>query len=340
MEAVPGNASTEEGLRLLKAGQTNEAIEVLGRVLQADSDDALAHMYIGIAYNQKNDKLHAIHHLEESLRLDETAKGYYNLALVYEAANRVDEAIREYKMALELDPNYTKAQEALKKLHDQFESAHKPPDSGIPEASVAGEPVQAAGPQARAAAAAPVGAGAKAPGPVPGPVPGPTAGPVPGPAQIPGMPGRPVGGPPPNAWLMQKMAEEKKIRDAQRELTRSGVIYGAICGAFLFLLLNLIGAFLVSIFAGSMAIWFLLMQMGFGAIYGGLVGFWIGYTAGDEMSGVLAGAVLGFVYGVVIMLINTGDVGAAVVGGAFYALFGAAGGWIIGKLVASSIGGV
>lgn len=132
MDNVPGSASTEEGLRLLKAGRTDEAIEVLGKVLQADDEDAQAHMYIGVAYNQKNDKLHAIHHLEESLRLEESAKGYYNLALVYEAANRVDEAIREFRMAVELDPNYTKAQEALKRLHDQFESSRPKPVEAPP----------------------------------------------------------------------------------------------------------------------------------------------------------------------------------------------------------------
>lgn len=122
MDFTLGNVSTEEGLRLLKAGQIDQAIDVLGKVLQADSEDAKAHMYIGIAYYQKNDRLHSIHHLEESLRLEETPKGYYNLGLVYEAVNRVDEAVRQYRMALEMDPNYELANQALKRLHDKFEA--------------------------------------------------------------------------------------------------------------------------------------------------------------------------------------------------------------------------
>jgi tetratricopeptide (TPR) repeat protein len=128
MDFTLGNVSTEEGLRLLKAGQIDQAIDVLGKVLQADSEDAKAHMYIGIAYYQKNDRLHSIHHLEESLRLEETPKGYYNLGLVYEAVHRVDEAVRQYRMALEMDPNYELAKLALKRLHDKFEAGHSQTD--------------------------------------------------------------------------------------------------------------------------------------------------------------------------------------------------------------------
>jgi len=128
MDFTLGNVSTEEGLRLLKAGQIDQAIDVLGKVLQADSEDAKAHMYIGIAYYHKNDRLHSIHHLEESLRLEETPKGYYNLGLVYEAVHRVDEAVRQYRMALEMDPNYELAKQALKRLHDKFEASHSQKD--------------------------------------------------------------------------------------------------------------------------------------------------------------------------------------------------------------------
>lgn len=124
MDFTLGNVSTEEGLRLLKAGQIDQAIDVLGKVLQADSEDAKAHMYIGIAYYQKNDRLHSIHHLEESLRLEETPKGYYNLGLVYEAVHRVDEAVRQYRMALEMDPKYELAKQALKRLHDKFKAGN------------------------------------------------------------------------------------------------------------------------------------------------------------------------------------------------------------------------
>jgi len=125
MEAIPGSAPKEEGLRLLKAGKVSEAIAKLEQALSLDPDDPRLHCYLGAAYNSVPDKLHAIHHFEECLRIEETPKAYYNLGLVYESVHRIDEAVRQYRMALELDPNYANAQEALKKLHDRFEAEHQ-----------------------------------------------------------------------------------------------------------------------------------------------------------------------------------------------------------------------
>ena len=127
MEAFPPGAAKEEGLRLLKAGKISEAIAKLEQALALDPDDARLHCYLGAAYNAVPDKLHAIHHFEECLRVEETPKAYYNLGLVYESVHRIDEAVRQYRMALELDPNYTQAQEALKKLHERFEIEHQAP---------------------------------------------------------------------------------------------------------------------------------------------------------------------------------------------------------------------
>jgi tetratricopeptide (TPR) repeat protein len=122
MEAFPGSAPKEEGLSLLKAGKIGEAIARLEQALALDPDDAQVHMYLGAAYNGVPDKLHAIHHFEESLRLEENPKAYYNLGLVYESVHRIDEAVRQYRMALDVDPSYANAQAALKKLHDGFET--------------------------------------------------------------------------------------------------------------------------------------------------------------------------------------------------------------------------
>ncbi len=122
MESSPGVSAKEEGIRLLKAGKIHEAIEKLQQALAIDPEDAQIHCYLGAAYNAVPDKLHAIHHFEECVRLEESPKAYYNLGLIYESVHRVDEAVRQYRMALELDPNYTKAREALDKLHERFEA--------------------------------------------------------------------------------------------------------------------------------------------------------------------------------------------------------------------------
>ncbi len=128
METSPSSAAKEEGLRLLKAGKVSEAIAELERALSLDPEDPKLHCYLGVAYNAVPDKLHAIHHFEECVRIEESPKAYYNLGLVYESVNRIDEAVRQYRMALELDPNYANAQQALNNLHERFEAEHQPAD--------------------------------------------------------------------------------------------------------------------------------------------------------------------------------------------------------------------
>ncbi len=124
MEQAANDSPIEEAVRLLRAGEIDEGIKVLGDILRADMDDARAHMLIGIAYGKKSDKLHAIHHLETSVNLDENPKALFNLGMIYEASHRVDEAVRQYRRAIQLDPNYSMAQEALHKLQEQFSAAH------------------------------------------------------------------------------------------------------------------------------------------------------------------------------------------------------------------------
>lgn len=139
METSSSSSLKEEGLRLLKAGQVDDAIETLKRAARADPEDARTHCYLGAAYNQKHDKLHAIAEFEECLRLEETPKAYYNLGRIYESVHRVDEAVRQYRMAVELDPDYSPATQALQKLHSRFESEHPeqhaPPDQDSPSAA-------------------------------------------------------------------------------------------------------------------------------------------------------------------------------------------------------------
>lgn len=140
METSPESITKEEGIRLMKAGQFGEAIDVLGQLVEQDPEDPELQGYLGIAYFQKGDKLHAIRHLEESVNIQETPRMYYNLGLVYEAAYREDEAIRQYKMALDMDSNYTLAQKALDKLHQTFEAAHptRPPEEEATDAQSEG----------------------------------------------------------------------------------------------------------------------------------------------------------------------------------------------------------
>jgi Flp pilus assembly protein TadD len=127
MEASQQAASKEHGLQLLKAGQVDEAIHVLKQLEEADPDDPQVHTYLGAAFSRKSDRLHAVWEFEEALRLEESAANYYNLGAMYESLHRMDEAVREYLTATQLDPSHARAAQAVARLHDQFQAEHQPP---------------------------------------------------------------------------------------------------------------------------------------------------------------------------------------------------------------------
>jgi len=114
----------EEGKNLLKQGNIDEAIAALRAALELDDENAEIHTYLGVAYSKKNDRLHAVYHFEQAVNLDESARAYFNLGAMYEQSKRIDEAVRQYKMALEADRGYTKASDALNRLREQYAIEH------------------------------------------------------------------------------------------------------------------------------------------------------------------------------------------------------------------------
>lgn len=319
MDSSPEVCSKEEGLRLLKAGQIDDAIKVLEKV-KDKSDDAQACAFLGAAYSQKGNKVNAIHAFEESLRLNETPKAYFNLAVVYESVGRADEAVREYRMAVELDPNYTPAQEAIQRLHDQFAASHPQPEP----AAAAAEPTQS-----MPGAPAPVSQTQSFSGP-------PASGPVIGqPLADPFA--RQHAAPPTQADLLaRQMAKEQAIADQHHSLMKNGLIYGAICGAIFFVLLDLCAGYFWALL-GGFSVLLLFIAGCIGAVHGSLVGLWVGYTSGGEGAGFQAGAALGVLLGIVIGLICRSFAVVIVMGVAFGLLSGIVG-LIIGRLVDASIG--
>ncbi len=113
-----------EGKNLLKEGKVDEAITALRAALELDEENAEIHTYLGAAYSKKGDRLHAVYHFEQSLNLEESARAYFNLGAMYELSKRIDEAVRQYKMALEMDKGYTKASDALTRLQEQYAIDH------------------------------------------------------------------------------------------------------------------------------------------------------------------------------------------------------------------------
>jgi len=322
MDSSPEVFSKEEGLRLLKAGQLDNAIRVMEKVREK-TDDAQLCSYLGAAYSQKGDKINAISAFEESLRLQETPKAYFNLALVYESVGRIDEAVREYRMATELDASYAPAQEALTRLHNQFAGVQPQAEPGAAAATQVMTAPSASQTQAFS-----------------GPPPGQAATQDPAPIADPFA--HNYGPPPTQADIIAKqMAKEQEIADLHHKLMKNGVIYGAICGAVFFVLSYGAG---LGFFAGALGV---LAAKGFspvalliagcvGAIFGSLVGLWIGYTSGGEGAGFQAGAALGALVGIALGVLTLNILVIVVFAVCFGMLSGVAG-YIIGKMVDMSI---
>lgn len=114
----------KQAIEFMKTGQIDDALAILMPLSIEDPDDAELHTLLGTAYHKKGDKLHSIYHFEEAVRIDESPRSYFNLGMVYEHANRIDEAVRDFQVALSLDPSYIRAQQALNRLKEQHETQH------------------------------------------------------------------------------------------------------------------------------------------------------------------------------------------------------------------------
>ncbi len=149
---------------------------------------------------------------------------------------------------------------------------------------------------------------------------------------------QPPSGPPDP--LVRQIEDLRKVKEAQRTLMRSGVIYGAIGGAFTFIACRIILSAFIMALLGSFSFLALVGSAITGVIFGSLVGLWIGYTNGEDIAGLLAGFVLAFVFYFFFGLFHGGGLLVSIVLGVILGLVGAAAGFLIGKIVESSIGQV
>jgi tetratricopeptide (TPR) repeat protein len=105
------------GVEAFKAGDIDVAIEQLETATHLDHENHRSFAYLGAAYAAKNRYNAAIGAFKMSEQINPgVASIHYNIAQAYEAAGIPNEAEFEYERALEIDPSYAKAAEALAKL--------------------------------------------------------------------------------------------------------------------------------------------------------------------------------------------------------------------------------
>ena len=105
------------GVEAFKVGDCDTAIEELEAATRLDHGNHKAFNYLGAAYAAKDRFNAAIGAFKAA---EQTAPGvastHYNIAQAYEATGILNEAEYEYERAIEIDPSYTRATEALDRL--------------------------------------------------------------------------------------------------------------------------------------------------------------------------------------------------------------------------------
>jgi len=113
------------GVDAFKSGEIDKAVKELEAATQADKKNHKAFAYLGAAYAAKERYNAAIGAFKISEQLKPGIPSiHYNIAQAYEAAGVPSEAQFEYERALQIDPHYTRAAEALAELKKTSEQKH------------------------------------------------------------------------------------------------------------------------------------------------------------------------------------------------------------------------
>lgn len=116
MALTDENPSREDGLQLLQTGELEASIECLREVLDSDPMDARALNYLGAACAKKGEMGEAIAAFESAVEIEPTHKTYFNLGVAYEMIGSPANARSAFSRALQLNPAYTAASDALARL--------------------------------------------------------------------------------------------------------------------------------------------------------------------------------------------------------------------------------
>ena len=124
VEAYPtAEAHTFLGWTYSFMSLTDEAIEECHRATEVDPDFGNPYNDIGAYLIEQGNLYSAIPWLQRAMtapRYESYFYPHFNLGRVYEAQGRASDALREYKAAIELNPKYTLAIQAFRKLQSKL----------------------------------------------------------------------------------------------------------------------------------------------------------------------------------------------------------------------------
>jgi Tfp pilus assembly protein PilF len=118
-----GEGHTFRGWALSHLGRYDEAIEECKIAIQVDPEFGNPYNDIGVYLMQKGKLDEAIPWLEQAKlapRYDPRHYPYSNLGTIYERKGRLQQALREYKGALKIEPHHEPAVRAVARLQAQL----------------------------------------------------------------------------------------------------------------------------------------------------------------------------------------------------------------------------
>jgi tetratricopeptide (TPR) repeat protein len=97
------------GFTMARMNRPKEAFAAYAKALQLDPECASAHMNLAVAFVQAGKLPEAERHYRKALPGRPTAETHNGLGYVLARQNRTDEALAEYRTAIDIDPSYTPA---------------------------------------------------------------------------------------------------------------------------------------------------------------------------------------------------------------------------------------
>ena len=118
MDSEPVNGATvQHAKQELMAGHPGNAIQELRSVLLQDGSNAEAYELMGAALSMTGRKDEGLVCLERAVVLQpDRATYHFNFGCALEQRGELMRAIEQFRLAVQADPNYTKATEAVRRV--------------------------------------------------------------------------------------------------------------------------------------------------------------------------------------------------------------------------------
>ncbi len=121
-----------------KERRYEEAIRLLTELRrESEQDDPEVLTLLGAAHGENKDYYQALAYFEKAVSLQPTARGYFNVATLYQLQKDNDPAVRALKSALKLDPTYERASRLLEEIEGPTEPIAQPHPARVPAAASA-----------------------------------------------------------------------------------------------------------------------------------------------------------------------------------------------------------